>query len=243
MQTEIHVYLTHMRLQGASDGYLTATRDALLTLARALLVAVLSDATAGQLLSWRASLAVGPETIINYVGYARRFYDWAITAGRCAANPAAAIPVPRRPSRLARPIPTGELLDVLAAAPAGSACGSSCPPGPGCAPRTSRSCAPRTSTSTGSTRSSSSPPTPPRAAASASSPCARSRSPRSAPRTCRAAAGHTAGHGPRPRGDHRGVREGAARRGVGRLCSGCPSRSAPRGGCGAPGKPAMHAAH
>lgn len=117
MQTEIHGYLTHMRLQGASDGYLAATRDALLRLARALPVAALSDATAEQLLGWRATLAVGPETIVNYVGYARRFYDWAITAGRCAANPAAAIPVPRRPSRLPRPIPTGELLDVLAAAP------------------------------------------------------------------------------------------------------------------------------
>jgi integrase/recombinase XerC len=66
---------------------------------------------------WRASLDHTPAVISGYVSHARCYYSWAVTQGLCPASPAAAVPVPRKPRRLPRPIAEADLMAAILSAP------------------------------------------------------------------------------------------------------------------------------
>jgi site-specific recombinase XerC len=110
-------YLAHLRLQGLSPGTIYARKRLLIRLQLALPVP-LNRATPQMLENWRASLEHTPAVIAGYVSHARCYYSWAVTQGLCPANPAAAVPVPRKPRRLPRPITEADLMAAIVAAPA-----------------------------------------------------------------------------------------------------------------------------
>jgi integrase/recombinase XerC len=114
---DVSRYLAHLRLQGLSPGTIYARKRLLRRLALALPVP-LSQATPQMLEDWRASLTHTPAVIAGYVSHARCYYSWAVTQGLCPSNPAAAVPVPRKPRRLPRPITEADLMAALASAPA-----------------------------------------------------------------------------------------------------------------------------
>src|SRR5215470_13954631 len=64
----------------------------------------LLDATAAELAGWRASMTHAPGVICQYASHAFQFYAWAVAEGLIDVNPAAGLPLPRRPRRLPRPI-------------------------------------------------------------------------------------------------------------------------------------------
>jgi integrase/recombinase XerC/integrase/recombinase XerD len=77
----------------------------------------LLEATAGQLLAWRRSLTVAPDTVGQYVGHVRAFYSWAIRAGVLLQDPARWIPVPPATRRLPRPAPEAAVMTAVRTAP------------------------------------------------------------------------------------------------------------------------------
>lgn len=110
-------YLTHLRLEGLSDSTIGARRLLLRRLELALPCPV-TQATPRMLEDWRASLAFPPATIALYVSHIRCYYSWAVRQGLCPVNPAAAVPVPRKPKRVPRPITEQDLMAALRQAPA-----------------------------------------------------------------------------------------------------------------------------
>jgi integrase len=92
-------------------------RGRLLIRLAAFLPVPLLDATPAMLAGWRASMNHAPGVVCGYVSHASQFYRWAVAEGLAASNPAVLLPVPRRPRRLPRPIPTPDLMDALECAP------------------------------------------------------------------------------------------------------------------------------
>ena len=110
-------HLEWLRLRGLSEGTIGGRRRALARMT-VMLPCPLLEATPSDLLAWRAGLrGLGPSATLNYVTHAHQFYGWAVARGLISANPAAGLPVPRRPRRLPRPIDEAELMAALAAAP------------------------------------------------------------------------------------------------------------------------------
>jgi integrase len=109
-------HLQYLRLQGLRPGTLAARRRAITRMARSLPCPV-TEASPAHLVAWRAGLLLAPKTIAGYVSHAHQFYEWAVDAGELPANPAARLPVPRRPRLLPRPISEEDLALALAAAP------------------------------------------------------------------------------------------------------------------------------
>jgi integrase len=109
-------HLAHLRLRGFSETTIYARHRALTRLALALPVPLL-EAETGHLMAWRVCLDISPDAVVHYVSHAQQFYAWAVTEGLIAANPAAAVPVPRVGRRLPRPISEADLMAVLDAAP------------------------------------------------------------------------------------------------------------------------------
>ena len=114
MVTDEH--LEHLRLSGHTKATIYSRRRALARMEAALPGSLL-DATPAMLERWRASLTTGDEATVAYVSHAKSFYDWAISRGLIASNPAANLPVPRLGRRLPRPIAEDDLMTALAAAP------------------------------------------------------------------------------------------------------------------------------
>lgn len=117
-------HVDSMRLRGRSDKTIRDRRLTLARIARGLPVPLL-DAGHADLMTWRSRLASGrtrqplaPATIVNWVSCLHAFYDWAVEDGCATVNPAARIPVPKRPRMLPRPITEQDLATVLDAAPA-----------------------------------------------------------------------------------------------------------------------------
>lgn len=77
----------------------------------------LLDATAEQLLAWRRSLTVAPDTVGQYVGHVRAFYSWALRSGVLLQDPARWIPVPPATRRLPRPAPEAAVMTAVRTAP------------------------------------------------------------------------------------------------------------------------------
>lgn len=109
-------HVADMELRGHTEGTIYARRRALHRMRLALPVPLL-EATADQLMAWRANLTVGPDATVAYVSHARSFYGWAVSAGLLEHNPALALPVPKVGRRLPRPIPEANLMRAIAGAP------------------------------------------------------------------------------------------------------------------------------
>jgi integrase len=112
----VAAHLDHLRLRGLAATTIGERRRALARMA-AILPVPLLQATEADLLAWRAGLHLGDYALNSYAAHARGFYSWAVAEGLAAANPAAGLPVPRRPKQLPRPISEKELLAALDAAP------------------------------------------------------------------------------------------------------------------------------
>jgi integrase/recombinase XerC len=113
----LRAHLDYLRLEGLAFSTIASRRRALARMAAALGPCPLLTAGPGDLLAWRAALAVGPGTVSGYVSHAHQFYAWAVSAGLIRANPAAGLPVPRRARRLPRPIGEADLMRAVACAP------------------------------------------------------------------------------------------------------------------------------
>lgn len=108
-------HLEWLRQRGVSPGTIEARRRAL-TRVRAALPSLL-DATAEDLAVWRGGLQLAPHTIRCYVSHVHQFYAWALDQGFLESNPAAGLPVPKRPRLLPRPIDEEALAAALVRAP------------------------------------------------------------------------------------------------------------------------------
>src|SRR5258706_4179758 len=86
------------------------------------------DATAPDLLAWRAALTVSPKSVGPYVDHLRGYYAWLVKNGYRADNPAANLPVPRGHRSLPRPIKEDDLWRALGPPPPRGRAGRSPPP-------------------------------------------------------------------------------------------------------------------
>jgi integrase len=116
-------HLDYLRMRGRSARTIATRRSALDRIARSLPVPLL-DADHDHLMAWRSGLVSWPSreplaaaSVVNMVSHLHAFYDWCVEDGCAKANPAARIPVPRRPRMLPRPITEADLATVLDAAP------------------------------------------------------------------------------------------------------------------------------
>jgi integrase len=109
-------HLHWMALKGRSLTTIYARRLALARLTAALPVPLL-EAMPEHLYDWRADLGVSDRTTAQYCSHARQFFEWATDTGLIAGNPASALPVPRPPRMLPRPIAETDLMTALDAAP------------------------------------------------------------------------------------------------------------------------------
>jgi integrase len=117
-------HLDWLRMRGLAA---TTIRDRrlILTAAARTLGVPLADAGHDDLMAWRQGLTAWPSrrplaagVITTRVSALRQFYSWAIGDGLITGpNPAARIPVPRRPRRLPRPVPEADLMAAVDAAP------------------------------------------------------------------------------------------------------------------------------
>lgn len=105
----VRAHLRHLRLEGKSPVTVYHRERALARLAAWLAPCPLTQATAGQLYEWRASLDVAGATIAGYVSHVQGFYAWAVDRNYLAVNPAAGLPVPPVPRRQPRPIAEADL--------------------------------------------------------------------------------------------------------------------------------------
>jgi integrase len=110
-------HLEHLRMRGLADTTIYERERAVIRLARALPVPVL-DATARDLLKWRARLDISPGSVAQYITQVREFYAWTVARGLREDNPAAGLPVPKLARRLPRPVSEEDLMAAVAAAPA-----------------------------------------------------------------------------------------------------------------------------
>jgi integrase/recombinase XerC len=106
-------HLRHLALEGKSPHTIRRRDQALQRLAKALPCPLL-DATPEQLYEWRAAMRNGTGTIAVYLSHIRSFYRWAADEGVIPVNPVIAVPVPKPPKRLPRPIPEADLMHALA---------------------------------------------------------------------------------------------------------------------------------
>jgi site-specific recombinase XerD len=113
----VYRHLENMRLRGLSAMTIRHRDLNLAQLAAFLAPAGLLDATAADLMAWRASLDLANATIAVYVSHIQMFYLWALQTGLIAADPAAGLPVPRLSRRLPRPISEQDLLYAVRNAP------------------------------------------------------------------------------------------------------------------------------
>jgi integrase len=104
-----------LRLRGRAATTIYDRSRVVVRLGKALPVPVL-DATAGDLLAWRAGLTMSARSVQTYVMHAGQFYDWAVADGLIKASPAAGLPVPQAPRYLPRPVAEDDLMRALASA-------------------------------------------------------------------------------------------------------------------------------
>lgn len=112
----IAAHLRHLELLGQKPDTVYCRRRALARMC-AHLGKPLLEASAAELLAWRAGLSVGPATIVGYVSHAREFYRWALREGLIDSSPAERVPVPRLGRRIPRPIAEDRLMVAVAGAP------------------------------------------------------------------------------------------------------------------------------
>jgi len=108
-------HLEWLRLRGLAASTIRR-RAVVLGWVQASLGRPLLEASAADLQAWRAALGVAPEAVSVYVSHVRQFYAWALAEGLLDGSPAAALPAPRRPRLLPRPIGEDPLAAALATA-------------------------------------------------------------------------------------------------------------------------------
>lgn len=109
-------HLQFLRLAGKAPATIYARSRALARLETAMGVPLL-EATAADVLRWRAGLAVDTDVVRQYVSHVHQFYLWAVRTGQLDVSPAEGLPVPPRSRRLPRPIGDAELFAAIAGAP------------------------------------------------------------------------------------------------------------------------------
>lgn len=112
----IRLHCDWLRRTGATDRTIFHRRENLRRLAERLPCDLL-DATPEQLDAWQSALTVSPSSRATYTNHVVGFYRWAVENGHLEHDPAARLPRPRIPRRLARPIPEADLKVALECAP------------------------------------------------------------------------------------------------------------------------------
>lgn len=112
----IRLHADWLRRTGATDRTIFHRRENLRRLAERLPCDLL-DATPELLDTWQSSLAVCPSSRATYTNHVIGFYRWATDNGHLEHDPAARLPRPRIPQRVARPIPESDLKVALECAP------------------------------------------------------------------------------------------------------------------------------
>jgi integrase/recombinase XerC len=109
-------HLEYLRLSGRAPSTVYARHRALVRL-QAVVGVPLLEATAADVMRWRAGLAVDSDTVRQYVSHVHQFYVWAVRTGQLPVSPAEGLPVPPRSRRLPRPIADADLFAAIASAP------------------------------------------------------------------------------------------------------------------------------
>jgi site-specific recombinase XerD len=102
-------HLGSLRMRGLSETTIYSRRRAIVRMGE-LLPVPLVDATAEQLMDWRAALKVEDGAAASYVCQAREVYKWFIAEGLRQDNPALKLPVPKVGRRLPRPVGEEDLM-------------------------------------------------------------------------------------------------------------------------------------
>lgn len=112
----LRAHLAWLEQRGQQPSSIHARKLMLARLASAVPVPLL-DATAADLLAWRAGLRVTGNTAVSYVSHAADFYRWAVRAGLVEENPAAHLPVPQYTRGLPRPVGEQDAMRAVTSAP------------------------------------------------------------------------------------------------------------------------------
>lgn len=112
----IRAHLEQMRQRGLAESTIRKRRVVLARVAR-YIGHPCYEATAGELLAWRASLHSGGDAIAADLSHVRTYYRWLVAERLLDADPAAGLVPPRRASRLPRPIADDRLMFALEQAP------------------------------------------------------------------------------------------------------------------------------
>lgn len=112
----VRVHLGWLRLRGLSENTVYNRGLVLGKLAAALPVPLL-EAAEGDLMAWRAALAVGRSATLTYTSHVHQFFEQAVAEGLRDGNPAARLPRPRRARTVPRPISEADLMTAMEDAP------------------------------------------------------------------------------------------------------------------------------
>lgn len=113
----INGYLAHLNYLNRRPGSISHRARALRRLARFASPRSILDLDSETILAFVGQETLGPEARNNAISHVSGFYRWAIVAGHVTHNPADSLERPRRPRRLARPMPTDSVAFALATAP------------------------------------------------------------------------------------------------------------------------------
>lgn len=106
-------HLHHLELKGQSARSIYARKRSIIRLAGFLAPITVASASIADLGRWRESLGVGDHAIVTYACHIRELYAWCVAEGLRADNPAAALPLPRAPKGIPRPIAEEELMTAV----------------------------------------------------------------------------------------------------------------------------------
>jgi site-specific recombinase XerD len=115
--TAVRDHLLYLKLSGAAAQTIKGRRQVLRDVAAHCGGKPLLRLTSAELLGWRRSLRVRPDSVATYASHLRAFYRWAVEMELTRLNPAARIPVPRRARRTPRPIGEPDVATAMRAAP------------------------------------------------------------------------------------------------------------------------------
>lgn len=117
-ETEIiNLYLRHLRYLNRRPGVIGHRASALRHLARFAAPCSVLDLDSEAIRVFVGRETLGPEARNNAISHVRGFYRWAAAHGYIAVDPTEDLERPRRPRRLARPMPTDAVTLALRMAP------------------------------------------------------------------------------------------------------------------------------
>lgn len=113
----VSAYLAHLRYLNRRPSSVSHRAGALRRLARFAAPTSVLDLEVDTIIAFVSQETLGPEARNNAISHVRGFYRWAIRQGHIDRDPTTDLERPRRPRRLARPMPTDAVTRALNVAP------------------------------------------------------------------------------------------------------------------------------